>query len=472
MDAAISSIRSGWAAAKPGPVTVAQPSRRKRRSGTPFGGDASRDAVTAAGGSESSGLGGRVPSSTRRPTRSGQRSASCWAIIPPIESPTTVGGAETEVVDDAAGVVGQVGDRVRPRGVAGPAAAAVVDADHPVVALEGGDQITGPHQARRRPPVEEHDGRTGDPPSWWWIGCAGRQATSGRSARAHCSARMPASNVAATAGLRASDMTSIPDAAAQRVAAAVAMYASRVRCRRSNGAPERRPQDRSRRRSLPVVVRGSASTNVTVRGTLYRARCSRTCSLTCAWVSRAPGAAHDERLQPLAELLVGHADDGGLEDRRVGGQEVLDLGREHVLAAGHDHVVVAAVDEEAPVGVEVAEVAARQQTVDLLLAAAAGVAVEAGAAADEDPPDDTGRHRPRRRRRGSAPCCPGPPCRPSPAPPAGRPAGRSWPATPRWSRRCCRGSRRSGGSPPSPAARRAPSRSTRCSAATTCRSGR
>ena len=81
----------------------------------------------------------------------------------------------------------------------------------------------------------------------------------------------------------------------------------------------------------------------------------------------------------------------------MGRQQLLDLGREHVLAAGHDHVVVAAVDEQAAVGVEVPEVAARQQPVDLLLAATAGVAVEAGAAADEDAPDDA-RSAPARRR--------------------------------------------------------------------------
>ena len=125
-----------------------------------------------------------------------------------------------------------------------------------------------------------------------------------------------------------------------------------------------------------------------------------------------------------------------------------------------------------PAAVEVAEVAARQQAADVLLAAAAGVAVEAGPVADEDPadladaelaavvvedPHDAARRRPAGRRRGRL---------------RGRPGRRSSPARPRSSRRCCRGSGRTGGAPPSPAWRRAPSRSTRCSAATTCRSGR
>ena len=69
------------------------------------------------------------------------------------------------------------------------------------------------------------------------------------------------------------------------------------------------------------------------------------------------------------------------------GEQVLDLAREDVLAAGDDHLVVAAVDEEAALAVEVADVAAAQKAVDRLLAAAAGVALERHLAADEDPAD-------------------------------------------------------------------------------------
>ena len=43
-------------------------------------------------------------------------------------------------------------------------------------------------------------------------------------------------------------------------------------------------------------------------------------------------ARHDERLKPLAELVVLHADHGGLLDLLVVGEQVLDLAREHVLA--------------------------------------------------------------------------------------------------------------------------------------------
>ena len=117
--------------------------------------------------------------------------------------------------------------------------------------------------------------------------------------------------------------------------------------------------------------------------------------------------------------------------------------REHVLAARHDHVVVAPVDEQPAVVVEVADVAARQQPADLLLAATARVALEPRRAADEDAADLAGR-RPRcRRRRGCARRCRAPAGRPSTGRRAGRPARRPWPATPRSSRRCCRGSARS-----------------------------
>ena len=104
----------------------------------------------------------------------------------------------------------------------------------------------------------------------------------------------------------------------------------------------------------------------------------------------------DERLQPLPELLVIDPDHGHLDDALVVGEQVLDLAREDVLATGDDHLIVAAVDEEAAVGVEVADVAAAEQAVDHLLVAAAGVALEGHLVADEDPADLTARDLPPR----------------------------------------------------------------------------
>src|SRR3954447_5356959 len=101
-----------------------------------------------------------------------------------------------------------------------------------------------------------------------------------------------------------------------------------------------------------------------------------------------PGAGllDDECREHLAELGVGHADHGGLVDLRVEVEQLLHLGGEQVLAAGDDHVVVTPIDEQVAVGVEVADVARRQQAAALLLVAAVGVALEPGAVADEDPP--------------------------------------------------------------------------------------
>ena len=258
--------RSGWAAAKPGAVdggpAVAEESAQRhalrRRD--------SSDAVTRGGGGESSGLGGRVPRRTRRPTRSGQRSASSWAIIPPIERPTTVGAAEPELVDDAEGVVGQVADRVRPRGVARPAAAAVVDADDPVVRLEGADSAAG---HTRPDAVQPLRSTTPVRPRRRGGGPARPAGTaSGRGDRARCLGADPASSVAATPGCGPAPARRSPDAAAQPASPPPSPNAQARPLGAGRRRRRRRRQDRSRRRSLPVVVRGSASTNVTVRGTL------------------------------------------------------------------------------------------------------------------------------------------------------------------------------------------------------------
>src|SRR5829696_4645968 len=64
----------------------------------------------------------------------------------------------------------------------------------------------------------------------------------------------------------------------------------------------------------------------------------------------------DERLQPLPELLVLDPDHRDLLDRVVVGEQILDLAREDVLAAGDDHLVVAAVDEQASIRIDVADV--------------------------------------------------------------------------------------------------------------------
>ena len=105
------------------------------------------------------------------------------------------------------------------------------------------------------------------PPSWWWTGGAGRQAMSGRSG----------------AGQRLGADPGVQRRRHGRVAPERHHVDTRRRGppRRRGGRREResgalaaagrpphRRHERSRRRSLPVVVRGKASTNDTVRGTL------------------------------------------------------------------------------------------------------------------------------------------------------------------------------------------------------------
>ena len=168
---------------------------QERRSGTPGGGVASSEAVTAAGGGDVLRARRAGAEQHQPPDAVGPAQRQLLGDHPAHRQPDDRRRAEAEVVDDAAGVAGQVADRVRPRRVARPAAAAVVDADHPVVALERADQVARPDEARRRPAVEEHDRRAATPPSWWWSGSRRRgtrrrDAAPGRTA----SARMPASS--------------------------------------------------------------------------------------------------------------------------------------------------------------------------------------------------------------------------------------------------------------------------------------
>src|SRR5690348_1956876 len=71
---------------------------------------------------------------------------------------------------------------------------------------------------------------------------------------------------------------------------------------------------------------------------------------------RARGLDH-ERLDRLAPLLVGDADDGDLGDVGMGEDDVLDLDRGDVLAAGDDHVLFAVLDGQIAIGSDEAAVA-------------------------------------------------------------------------------------------------------------------
>ena len=80
----------------------------------------------------------------------------------------------------------------------------------------------------------------------------------------------------------------------------------------------------------------------------------------------------------LAPLLVGHADQRGLGDARVGEHHRLDLGRVDVLAAGDEHVLRAALDGEEALVVLDGEVAGLQPAVADRLGGCLGPAPVAG----------------------------------------------------------------------------------------------
>ncbi len=110
--------------------------------------------------------------------------------------------------------------------------------------------------------------------------------------------------------------------------------------------------------------RGSSSTKSTVRGHLKWARLLAA-ERQQLLLERRPGldAVHqlDDRLDLLAEVLVGHADDRRVEDLGVRDQQVLGLLRVDVHAARDDHVRLAVGQVEVAVGVDVADVADRRR---------------------------------------------------------------------------------------------------------------
>src|SRR5713101_3382723 len=74
---------------------------------------------------------------------------------------------------------------------------------------------------------------------------------------------------------------------------------------------------------------------------------------------RLPGAHVERGVHPLAPLLVGHPEDGGVEHLGVAVQHVLDLGRVDVDARRDDHVALAVADVVEALRVHVGHVAHR-----------------------------------------------------------------------------------------------------------------
>ena len=113
---------------------------------------------------------------------------------------------------------------------------------------------------------------------------------------------------------------------------------------------------------LPVSERGMASVISYQRGRLYGAMVAR------QWASRssacaAPGCEHDDRLDRLSPLAVGHTDHGAVDDVGVAQQHGLDLDRVDVLAARLDHVLRPVDEVQEPVVVHAHDVAGVQPPV-------------------------------------------------------------------------------------------------------------
>ena len=142
--------------------------------------------------------------------------------------------------------------------------------------------------------------------------------------------------------------------------------------------------------SLPVSVRGSASTNSIARGYLYGAMGCFTCS--CSFSHRArPGL--DARFRTTKALTMCRAprpaaDHAAFGDRRMREQRALHLGAGDVVARRDDHVVGARLVEEVAVLVDQVGVAGDVPAVLHVVALPlVGEVAAAGRALHREPPD-------------------------------------------------------------------------------------
>src|SRR6478736_5751876 len=74
-------------------------------------------------------------------------------------------------------------------------------------------------------------------------------------------------------------------------------------------------------------------------------------------------ARHQAETIALAQPRIGNPDDRGVEDLRMGVEDLLDLAREELLAAAVDHLLEAADDAQAAIRVDHPEIAAAEPAV-------------------------------------------------------------------------------------------------------------
>src|SRR6186997_1567898 len=87
------------------------------------------------------------------------------------------------------------------------------------------------------------------------------------------------------------------------------------------------------------------------------------------------GARLDRRVDALAPVVVGHAEDGGVLDLGMAVERVLDLGRVDIDPARDDHVPLPVADVDEPLLVEVRDVAHAEPVAPASLARGVGVLV-------------------------------------------------------------------------------------------------
>src|SRR5258705_10281031 len=104
------------------------------------------------------------------------------------------------------------------------------------------------------------------------------------------------------------------------------------------GLAELAPQELARRVAREDVVEGDLA------GDLVAGHVPPAEGGDLLGVERFPGAQVERGVHPLAPLLVGHPEDGGVEHLGVAVQHVLDLGREDAHARRDDHVALAVAD--------------------------------------------------------------------------------------------------------------------------------
>ena len=198
------------------------------------------------------------------------------------------------------------------------------------------------------------------PPSWRVIASSGSRSSRTSSSGNTCTGKAP------SAARRAASSGGCPPPSRR-----LAGRGSSARSRPGGPAPydaARRPRPSrgtsiSRLRILPVGPFGQLVDEPDPARVLVGGHLLLDVALQLVGVERLALLQHDRGAHLLAELVVRHADDGRLLDRRVLVEHLLDLARVDVVAAADDQVLLAVDDEEVAVLVHLGHVAGAEPAV-------------------------------------------------------------------------------------------------------------